>query len=183
MSSFDSLIELFNIVTDKRNWGASPPTETSIAHIKKTLGVDIPTSYRWVAERCPNYSVLLNGIGEDYNHPVHIICVTHAFQKLTNPVLPSHFVMLNDGHDGDCYCWDLRERTASGDHPIVFVNFETPYDPDEPQPARLEISDIRYESFVDYFELITLHNARGIPSPQNRKERAEALIQQIRSKK
>lgn len=184
MSLSATIIELFQIATHNMNWGASPPTEKSIARIYDRLGVRIPDTYQQIASSCPNYGAYLNGIGEDYGHDVHILMLNQVFHNLDkdSPPLPAHFVLISHGHDGDCDCWDVRETTSSGEHPIVHVSLE---EATEDTPAIARETDIRFENFEAYFEHITLYYSQNISYPGSDPalvERAAELTQKILAK-
>ena len=142
MRSLDAVVELFGLATQDMKWGAALPTKRSLERIHETLGVRIPDAYVQVAAACPNYGAYLNGIGEDYDHGVHMLRLTQWFRSASVPPLPSHYVLLSHGHDGDCDCWDTREVEASGEHPIVHVSLETG-DCDAPSQVQIKAFDMQ----------------------------------------
>lgn len=176
MRSLETVVELFGLATQDMMWGGAPPTRRSVKRIREILGVRIPDAYLQVAAACPNYGAYLNGIGEDYDHDVHMLRLTQWFRSASVPPLPSHYVLLSHGHDGDCDCWDTREVEASGEHPIVHVSLETGYGDAPPQ---VQITDIRYASFASYLRSITIHYAERLRYPgcdPARQARATELI-------
>ncbi len=173
MIPFDTLTELFGIATEP--WGSSslfhvaPPTPRSVQRIQRELGVIIPNDFVRIATACPTYGVWLAGIGEDYDHGIHILRLNAVFHaKGDSPVLARHFVLLDHGHDGDCDCWDTREKTSSGEHPIVYVGL------DGVRPCR----DARFENFRSYIENFVITNATHNPKPSLRRK-AKRIIQAL----
>lgn len=173
MRSLDTVVELFGLVTQDMKWGAAPPTKRSLKRIHELLGVRIPQVYAKVASACPNYGAYLNGIGEDYDHDVHMLRLTQWFRGASEPPLPTHYVLLSHGHDGDCDCWDTREVAASGEHPIVHVSLESGYGD---EPPRVQITNIRYASFAHYLRCITVYYAEASRSSASQ-ARVEKLIE------
>jgi len=140
--------------------------------IYDTLGVTIPESYRRIAECCANYGAYLNGIGEDYDHGVHIIRLNQVFHGLTDTAaLPAHYVLLSHGQDGECDCWDLREWTQSGEHLIVHIGLEEGCDD---VPSRVRVDDARYDCFEHYLKATALYYAAHLSCP-----RALELVEEI----
>jgi hypothetical protein len=173
MIPFDILTELVGIATE--TWGlhswyrVAPPTAQSIQRIQRELGITIPDDYLRIAAACSSYGGWLAGIGDDYDHGCHILRLNSAFHSHSDsPALPPHFVLLNHGHDGDCDCWDTREVTSSGEHPIVYVGL------DGMRPCCVE----RFESFGAYIENFALQGAPKNPKT-GRRRRAKRLIQQL----
>src|SRR5947209_16353 len=122
MMPFDTLAELFSIATERRLQQVAPPTPRSVETIQRELRVTIPDDYVRIATACPTYGGLLAGIGEDYHHDIHILRLNAVFHAgVCSPALPRRFVLVDHGHDGDCDCWDTRETTSSGEHPVVYV--------------------------------------------------------------
>lgn len=183
-ASFEILCELCQITTHGMKWDATPPTQKSLDHIHDVLGILIPNTYQQIAAQCPNYGAYLNGIGEDFSHHIHIIELNRIFHDpdQIEPPLPKHFVMLNHGHDGDCDCWDLREITADGEHPIVHVSLESAFG-DEPSIVR--VTSLRHECFLDYLEFMVVYCARPLAEreqpwfPSALRIRAAELIQKL----
>ena len=167
MIPFDTLVELFSIATERGLHHVAPPTPQSIAKIQRELGITIPDDYVRIATACPSYAGLLGGIGEDYEHDIHILRLNAAVHA---EGLAAHFVLLDHGHDGDCDCWDLRETTSSGEHPIVYVGL------DGVRPCR----DARFESFRAYLENFVVMNAASNPKPALRRK-ARRMIQELQS--
>ncbi|MBG87583.1 MAG: hypothetical protein CMO80_11880 [Verrucomicrobiales bacterium] len=96
--------------------------------------------------------------GDTNDHDIHIIRMNCIFHGLDEAPLPERYILINHGHDGDCDCWDLEERTPSGEHPVVHISLEEAYNE---HPARVRLTDIRYESFEDYMEAITLYSQQA----------------------
>jgi hypothetical protein len=182
MASFDTIKELFGLVTQDMKWGAAPPTRSSIKKIDDSLGVRIPDAYVQVATACPNYGAYLNGIGEDYDHEVHMLRLTHWFRSGPVPPLPEYYVLISHGHDGDCDCWDTREKTASGEHPIVGVSLQEAYGD---TPPTVQTTDIRYSSFTDYLLSIVVYYGRDLTYsgyPPDIRARAAKLMEMLSKK-
>ena len=85
-------------------YSAAPATEASIAHISQELGISIPHDFVSLSQGCPVYGGWFASIGEDYDGPVHILALNKLFREADEDYgeLPSHLVLLNHGHDGDC---------------------------------------------------------------------------------
>jgi hypothetical protein len=179
MMPFDTLAELFAIATEPFSrvpWSSGkPPTARSIEKIQRKLGIRIPEDYVQLATTCSSYAACLAGIGEDYESGRHIIGLNRLFHDTvlervyggSGVALPSHFILLNHGHDGDCDCWDIRERTASGEHPIIHVSIES---------SRPELVQNRFDSFRAYVEDFVVTNAPRHPKPGVRRK-AKRMIQ------
>lgn len=165
MMPFDTLVELFRIATEHGFDRATPPTLPSVERIQRELGIVIPADYIRLAGVCPSYGSLLAGIGGDFDGDIHILRLNALFRA---EGLPKHFVLLDHGHDGDCDCWDLRETTSSGEHPIVYVGL------DGTRPCR----ETRFESFRAYIENFVVMNAGRNPKPASRR-RAKRIIQEL----
>ena len=183
MTKFGTVVELFGLATHDMRWDAAPPTQRSIERIRESLGVRIPDAYVQVATSCPNYGAYLNGIGEDYDQGIHMLRLTQWFRSAAVPPLPSYYVLICHGHDGDCDCWDTREVVAaSGEPPIVHVSLEEGYGD---TPPRVQVSDIRYASFADYLTSITVYYAQCLNYPvcdPDRLARAADLIETLKRK-
>ena len=156
MIPFDILAELFTIATEP--WGnsewyhAGPPVRPSVARIQQQLGLKIPDDYLHLAKACPSYGGWLCGIGRDYKRHVHILNINAGFHTDTPDfaALPDYLVLLNHGHDHDCDCWDKRTVSASGEHPIVYVDADS--------PVRTPIGR-QFNTFRDYLEHFVLTSA------------------------
>ncbi len=182
MIPFDTLVELLTIATEP--WGYSgwyhvaPPTKSSVAKIQDALGILIPEDYIRIATACPCYGGWLAGIGDDYEHRCHILTSNHILHNPSDEPdnfahpLPAHMVMLNHGHDGDCDCWDVREATASGEHPIVYLCLESDI---------LEPIGDRFDDFRAYIEKFAVQHAPRAGKTRRRR-RAKRLIQQLQPK-
>jgi hypothetical protein len=178
---FETLTELFEIATaqwSQRPWArAAKPTLDSIARIQRELGIHIPDDFARLAAACPSYGSWLASIGNDFNSASHLTRLNKVFHQSRPPdaedgyaELPSHFIMLNHGYDGDCDCWDTRVVTASGEHPIVYVCVEAQVP---------ETSGTPFQSFRAYAEHFALHHARHV-SDRAQRRRAEQLIKVLK---
>jgi hypothetical protein len=174
MIPFDILTELVGIATEP--WGlhswyhVAPPTPQSIERIQQELGITLPEDYVRIAAGCASYGGWLAGIGDDYDHGCHILRLNAEFHAHGDePPLPQYFVLLNHGHDGDCDCWDMRETTAGGEHPIVYILFGV---------ASPEPSGKRFETFRAYIEYFALQGAVRAPDASRRRQ-AERWIEAL----
>jgi hypothetical protein len=179
MASFNSIAELFRIAAHDRRWGAAPPSDKSITSIEQSLGLRIPSAYRRIAIACQNYGAYLNGIGEDFDHEIHILRVNRVFHDTSRepgdmPALPVHFVMITHGDDGECFCWDVRQQTATGEHPIVHIGLESAWDG---TPARVRIDKRQFLSFHAFLEDQVIYYASNVES--RLATRASKLIHEI----
>ena len=72
-------------------------------------------------------------------------------------ILPSHLIILNHGHDGDCDCWDTRTITETGEHPIVYHKADSP---------EYHNPDYVFSSFRAYLERLCRRGSlSSIPKP------------------
>lgn len=190
MIPFDTLVELFTAATEPWNPQRisrkgdllEPPTPWSVEQIQHEFGVIIPNDYVRIAQACPYYETWLAGIGEDYDHPHHILPTNHLFYTRTGEpddyrqILPAHLIMVNHGYDGDGDCWDAREVTSTGEHPIVYLSVDA---------ERLKLTDRRFDSFQAYIEDFAWHTVLSISrsrgAAHNRKQNAKRLLQKIES--
>ena len=145
MIPFETIIELCSYAFEP--YGSSswyqyaPPTAESVKLISEELHLVIPDDFIMLARRCPNYGGWFASIGEDYDNPIHILNVNKQFHE---EGLPSHFVILNHGHDGDCDCWDKRTVSDKGEHPITYIHVD--------EHSVREKRDYIFYSFRDYLE-------------------------------
>lgn len=176
MIPFDALLELFTIATESSDHGLASPTPRSVEHIQSELGIRLPQDYLRLARECPSYGSWLAGIGEEYDHRGHILTINqiHHFPEQHCPgellaPLPKHFIVLNQGYDGYCACWDLREATETGEHRVVYV-----------QVSEYEVRETtrRYESFRAYIEDFAVFAARGSGN-RSKRRRAKRLIAEL----
>ena len=139
------------------------PTEASILHINRTLGIILPTSFIEFARHCPSYcSMLFASIGEDYDDDSHILSINHSFHRLGPPCVPAWMTVFNHGHDEDCDGFDSRQRSGD-EYRIVYW--------DAAQGLKFDnLSWSAHTSFRDYLEFMITHYAKA---------RDEKLAQQI----
>ena len=167
----DVLVELVGYACEP--WGSSAgfraaaATDASVERIARELGVRVPPLFARVAGECRVYGAWFASIGDDYDNPLHIIELNRALRTMG---LPSHLVMLNHGHDGDCDCWDTT-RTNEGEHPIVYVRLE------ESGDAR--VGDLLATSFRAYLETYCRQHAPQTPVRALRR-RAKRILEQYR---
>lgn len=165
MIPVDILMELCGYAF--KPWGSSswyssaPATEASINHISHELGIIIPHEFVLLSQQCPVYGGWFASIGEDYNGPVHILGLNELFHTADEDyeALPSHLVLLNHGHDGDCDCWDTRCISKDGEHPIVYFSLTSP---------ERQLEHYKFESFSQYLEHLCVTHA---PHGADRKTR------------
>jgi hypothetical protein len=173
MIPIKTLIELVGIATEP--WGshgqfhAVQPTAHSIEKIQRDLSIIIPADYIQIASACPSYVGWFASIGEDYDHPCHILPLNGAFHNSDDPpALCQHFILLNHGHDGDCDCWDIRATAVDGEHPIVYVDLES---------DGSEARGICFGSFRAYLEHFVRYHAPRAVSRSGRR-RAQSLLEE-----
>jgi UDP:flavonoid glycosyltransferase YjiC (YdhE family) len=166
MMSIDTLISIFTLATEP--WSTfhsgEPPTSNSIRKIQQELGIHIPEDYERIAASCPSYGVWLAGLGEDYEHPFHILKLNQIFHLTSDdsPALPQNLIMINLGFDEDFDCWNTKETTIHGEHPIIYISLGS------------EPNGRRFESFREYIEDFALSTA--LSNPKTR-PRAKKLIE------
>lgn len=169
MIPFEVLTDLFELAMARWSpgpWATAPaPTADSISRIDRHLGVRIPEDFVRLASACPSYGSWFASIGDDFDRGLHITKLNQLFHDASQlhdegngPALAGHLIMLNHGHDGDCDCWDTTRRTATGEHPIVYVRL----DAQEPSGAE-------FGSFRAYAEQLTLRHARGVADRAQRR--------------
>jgi hypothetical protein len=172
MVPFETLVELVGIATEPWDdwYRVAPPTPESVDRINRELDITLPCDYVRLAAACPTYGSWLAGIGEDFDHGCHILQLNAAFHAEDEPpALPRHFLLLNHGHDGDCDCWDTREKANADEHPIVYICLES--------DSQQSIGP-RFESFRSYIEDFALRHASHSPN-KARRRRAKRLIKQL----
>ena len=86
---------------DSEFFRVAPPTPQSIRRAEAELAIMLPPLYIDLASGCKAFGAKFSGIGEDYDAQFHILGVRNHFREMG---LPSHYVMFNHGHDGDCVC-------------------------------------------------------------------------------
>ena len=126
--NLDSLIEQFDAfmtTNGKYNYDLSPATDSSVQHIQQKLGVELPPSLVRFSQKSKSYTRWFSRIGEDYDHPNHIVNMNHLFHEpdVDSPKawLPEWFVMINLGYDGDCDGLDTRSRDPdTGEYPVLY---------------------------------------------------------------
>lgn len=179
MASFLAIAELFEIATKGMHFGAAPPTQNSLRVIHQELGLSVPETYVQIARMCPNYGAYLNGIGEDFDHGVHILRLNRVFRDCAIARLPSHLVLINHGEDGDCDCWDLTETTKHGEHPVVRIEIDDGWSETRIPP---KLTGIKHPCFHNYLEQLALHYGRHFYGPHidpKLKARAAELVAEI----
>jgi hypothetical protein len=140
---FNTLAQQFNAyMTDNGKYGydLSPATEQSIQHIEQELGIRLPPSLIRFSQISKAFSSRwFARIGEDYDHPNHIINMNRLFQEpdedSPKAALPDWFVMINLGHDGDFDGLDTRSRDPeTGEYPVLYWCYDEGLDfvPGEP---------------------------------------------------
>lgn len=148
---FSSLLELEKLAVWKiRKWvpyskglyPSEPPTSDSLKRIEQQLGLIVPPVYVDLARIAPNYGVWFGSIGPDFDSHNHILQLNAAFHQEDEgyTALPSHFVLINHGHDGDCDCWNLEEKNSC-EHPIYYMNVE-----------RESVPRLLSTTFLDYWK-------------------------------
>jgi hypothetical protein len=159
MLSSKQLVELFDLgITPWKNhlpWRAPAPTTQSIAYVNRSLGIELPPSFVEFSRKCDCFGAYFGSIGEDYDSDWHILTrnrVFHTDAEGYTP-LPSHLVLINSGHDGDCDCFDTRFRDSGGEYSIVYWDATAGPDftPSESLPT-----------FYHFLERIAVHMARSV---------------------
>jgi len=179
MLPFEKLVELFQISIEPwvsvGNEAAlvGLPTNASVKRIEKELNIHVPEDYVRLAKACGLYTVALASIGEDYQSSDHILSLNRDFhgeisQDLFGAMLPPYLVIINHGHDGDCDCWDTREVTSVGEHPIIYF----PLEGDRPGLAK------RFESLRSYIEYCAVTGAVRSPNKRSRRK-AKQIIDEL----
>jgi len=168
----DILFQLVSIATEPWDswYHVAPPTPGSVERIQRELSITIPEDYVSVAAACASYGSWLAGLGDDYENNCHILALNTVFHTADEtPALSNHFILLNHGHDGDCDCWDTRELTSKGEHPIVYINLES---------GNLHATGKQFTSFRSYIEQFALDHA---PANREKRRRARKLIREYSS--
>ena len=78
------------------------------------LTIELPPLFIEVAAVLSAYGGWFNSIGDDYENNYHILDMNAS---LYSGGLPSRYVLLNHGHDGDCDAWDLEASPIGGEPP------------------------------------------------------------------
>ena len=175
MIPIETLVELCGYAFEP--WGNSswyssaPATEASIARISHELGVSIPPEFILLSQNCRVYGGWFASIGEDYDGPVHILRLNQIFHETDEEyeALPSHLVLLNHGHDGDCDCWDTSCVSEQGEHPIIYFDLDSP---------ERHLQDYRFATFREYLEhLCRVHAPRT--SNRNHRRKAKRILSSV----
>jgi hypothetical protein len=144
---------------------APGPTGQSIARINRELGIELPQSFVDFSRQCDCYGSYFSSIGEDYESDSHILTRNHVFHTDAEGYtpLPGHLILINNGHDGDCECFDTRTRGSAGEYPIVYWDGTAGpgFVPSEPLPT-----------FPHFLEKIAIYRARSVDE-----SRAARIIQ------
>jgi len=110
---FQSCIDRFS-----KQFGApraiSRPTDHSIAKIQSELGFSIPQDFVEFARKCAVYASWFTSIGQDFDHPIHILNINRQYRTTEYGNLPKDLVVINHGYDGDLTCYDLANIDAEG---------------------------------------------------------------------
>jgi hypothetical protein len=165
MMPIDTLIKLFTLATEPFTTfhSGEPPTSNSLKKIQRELSIYIPEDYQRIATDCPTYGVWLGGLGEDYEHPFHILQNNKHYHNSDDSLtLPQHLIIINLGHDDDCDCWNTQETTIYDEYPIIYTSLG------------LEPSGRRFESFREYIEDFAISTALSQPKTRLR---AKKLIE------
>jgi hypothetical protein len=169
MLELEILIELFGLAFEGRKDSSlttSAPTPLSLKKINEQLGISIPPDFIKFAEAYTVYDIWFASIGDDIDNHNHILSLNKIFRE---EGLPSHLVMLNHGYDGDCDCWDTRQISASGEHPILYYNLDSGQE-------SMESSEYWFASFREYLEYLC--RARSLKSAdKNIRRKAEKLLE------
>jgi hypothetical protein len=99
-----------------RDYAGLPPTEASIHRIAEQLGFTLPDAYIQVASAGPQYGACFAGIGEDYDHPFHILSLRKRYLQMGLPPRYAVFGLINGG---DIVCWDLKWLQRRPNPPVV----------------------------------------------------------------
>jgi hypothetical protein len=123
-----------------------PPTAESVKRIESALGITIPPLFIEVATACPAYGGWFNSIGDDYEHHTHILILNASLHA---EGLPSRYVLINHGHDGDCDAWDLDASPIGGEPPIVYFHYDDEEELEDRAIRRLEVSALSFADYID----------------------------------
>lgn len=99
-----------------------PPAPESIRRIEDSLSVRLPSLLVEIALACPSYGGWFGSIGDDIESHNHMLTINREFHEAG---LPSRYVLLNHGHDGDCDGWDLQGAAGpDGQRPIIYFQYD-----------------------------------------------------------
>ena len=165
----DQLVDLFTLGATP--WAGAfrvaPPTAASVRRINATLKIELPDAFVAFADKCADYGVWFAGIGKDYDNPLHILRLNQSFHAGGDSEpnnLPDWLVLFNHGHDGDCDCFDLRTRTPTGEHPLLYYSVSESSQPQPPfEPITLA------PNFHDYLTALATRMAKD--EERNRRKR------------
>ena len=142
-------------------WGYSswypsaPATPQSVVRIEAELKIVLPQSFIALSQKCAPYGGWFSSIGEDFQSPNHILLANESFHKDDEGYkpLPTHLVMLNHGHDGDCDCWNTsRAPNADGEYPIVYFSATV---------GEIHNPNYDFPSFAAYLEYLCRAHSKG----------------------
>ncbi len=146
----DVLLDLLRATFEP--WGSwsmfpsRPPTAESVERIESVLRFALPPLFIEVAAACPAYGDWFNSIGDDYENNYHILSMNAA---LHTGGLPSRYVLLNHGHDGDCDAWDLEALPIGGEPPIIYFHYDDEDEKEDRAIRRLKHSAFSFADYID----------------------------------
>jgi hypothetical protein len=116
--------------------GRMPETDSSLKHAELSLGVELPSSVKWLLKE------------HGYWHGTGVSNLEDAVKDTLDArhhlALPGRFVVLDNFQDGGIILIDTGEETSSGEFAMYWVGMQ-----DLGKPPRLE-GNTRYDSFGDY---------------------------------
>lgn len=123
-----------------------PPTTESVKRIESAFRITIPPLFIEVATACPAYGGWFNSIGDDYESHAHILTLNAALHA---EGLPSRYVLINHGHDGDCDAWDLAASPTGGEPPIVYFHYDDEVELEDRAIRRINVSALCFADYID----------------------------------
>ncbi|MFZ3194040.1 MAG: SMI1/KNR4 family protein [Moraxellaceae bacterium] len=156
MYSLEQAIKLFQEVN--KGWcctDAQTPTSESIEYINKKLGAKLPSSLVHFVSSADKSSDWFAGLGEDYQHPTHILNINKRFSKKRTKRrtgkwerdLPKNLIIINRCFDQDCNCIDLNSYDdTTGEYKIYYWH---------PNMSNSEIQESVNNSHQDFFDYIS----------------------------
>lgn len=86
---------------------AEPPTDKSIKHIQKELGLTLPKSLIEFAKHSELYGNWLASLGPDFESGTHILELNRYWHSSeAEEQLPDNLIVINVGYDEDLNCLD-----------------------------------------------------------------------------